>query len=301
MKSMKKTKSDGLKIALPNGSLEEGTIRLFGDANLGITKSSRAQNARIDGGFIREAKFVRPQIVPDLVASGAYELGICGADCIEESQADVVVLAELPYGRGTSPGRAKVVLVTSKTNPIQRIQDIAPGSVLLCEYPEITRRAFERLGIQVTIRFSHGSTEGLVPEPFEYGVCLTDTGASLGANGLKIVEVLFETRTALIANRDAVKWYDSEIKTITHLLVGTLDARSFVFLTMNVSRGKRSAVLRVLPALKRPTITKLVGGRTFSLGTVVSKSEQNQVIASILQAGATDVLVQPILQMVRSW
>lgn len=301
MKIMTETKPDGLKIALPNGSLEEGTLRLFKDANLEIRKSPRRHIARVDGGLIDVAKFVRPQIAPDLVANGTYHLGICGLDCVEESGAEVVVLAELPYGRGTSIGSAKVVLVASMDNSTRGIADVPAHSVVLSEYPNITRRAFAKFRIPVEIRFSYGSTEAHIPEDYTYGVCLTDTGDSLEANKLKVLSVLFESKTVLIANSVAMERFGNEITAVRHLLVGTLEARSYVFLTMNVSARKKAAVLKMLPALKQPTVTKLAGGQGYAIGTVVHRTEQNVVLMAVLRSGATDVLVQPILQMVRSW
>lgn len=311
----KNQKSVGLKIALPNGSLEEGTIRLFEEANLKIKKDPRKHDARIDDLLISLATFMRPQHIPSLVERGVYDVGICGSDYVEESGAAVCFVADLLYGRGTSNGLARIVLVTARRNPVERIENIEPGTIVLSEYPNITKRAFaSRLPIE--IRFSYGGTEAHIPRDYLYGVCLTDTGESLTANGLKIISELHKTRTVYIANMamhhlieklstgedeiyNGPKYRD--IMTLKYLLTGTLEARAFVFMTMNVTAAKKTAVLEVLPALKQPTVTRLADGGQFAIGTVVKRQEQTRVLADALHAGATDVLTQPLLQMVRSW
>lgn len=301
MKTMTKKKLDGLKIALPNGSLEEGTLRLFEDANLRIKKSPRRHVAHVDGTLISEAKFVRPQHIPDIVEGGAYGLGICGSDCIEESGARVTVLAELPFGRGTSIGRTKVVLVTSIDNPIRNMADVPAQAVVLSEYPNITRRAFEKLGIPVEIRFSYGSTEAHIPEDYGYGVCLTDTGDSLETNKLKILAVLFESKTVLIANPAAASSRASDIRSVKNILVGTLEARGRVLLKMNVPAAKKKAVLNLLPALMAPTLARLFDRKAFAIETVVLEENVNRIIDSVLRAGATGVVQVAVSKIIERW
>src|SRR3989338_9474313 len=227
---MIKKKTEGLKIALPNGSLEEGTMRLFEEANLKIKKDLRKHDAFVDGPLILRVTFMRPQHIPALVERGVYDVGICGSDCIEESETDVVLVAELPYGRGASSGAAKVVLVTSIENPVEAIEQVEPESVVLSEYPNITKRAFARHS-SVDIRFSYGGTEAHIPGDYRYGVCLTDTGASLKANGLKVIHTLLETHTCLITSREILsttaespKEHESKklVVALKHLLLGTL-------------------------------------------------------------------------------
>lgn len=294
-------KSIGLKIALPNGSLEENTRQLFKDANLAIRGESRKHDARVDNPLILRVTFMRPQHIPPLVAIGAYHLGICGADCVAEAGATVEPLAGLPYGRGESSGQARIVLVTAVDNPIQLVEDIPLDTLVLSEYPHITERFFTERQVGVEVRFSYGGTEAHVPRDYLYGVCLTDTGTSLAANGLKILATVFETSTVLIANKGIVVECRQEVTAIKHWLVGTLEARAVVFMVMNVMASKKEAVLKVLPALKQPTITQLADGQQFSIGTTVRKTEQNNVLTRALEAGATDVLIQPICQIVREW
>lgn len=295
-------KTDGLKIALPNGSLEEGTLRLFEDAGLRGRKSSRKHSAPVDGQLISEARFMRPQHIPDLVASGTYHLGICGSDCIKESGAEVATLAKLLYGRGTSNGCTKVVLVTSEDNPVQGVAEVPPGSLILSEYPNITQQPFAKLGVPVEIRFSYGSTEAHIPTDYQYGVCLTDTGESLEANSLKILAVFFESSTVLIANVSALRGEKAEsIKTVECLLTGVLSARGNVLLKMNVPAEKKEAVLAVLPALKTPTVALLADGSSFALETVVPRSDANRIIVEVAKAGAQSILQLPITKVIQNW
>ncbi|TSC57288.1 MAG: ATP phosphoribosyltransferase [Parcubacteria group bacterium Greene0416_79] len=308
-------KSVGLKVALPNGSLEEGTLSLFEEANLNICKSQRRHAARIDNPLISQATFMRPQHIPRLVAQGTYDVGICGLDCVEESEASVVRVAELPYGRGASNGAAKVVLVASTEDPAKAIEQVEGGSVVLSEYPNITRRAFA-LHQSIDIRFSYGGTEAHIPGDYRYGVCLTDTGASLTANGLKVIAELLTTCTTLIANMDAHHTHGklatgedeiyngprlNEIMTLKHLLTGTLEARARVFLIMNVSAERKDRLLQQLPALKTPTITSLSGGRYFSVGAAVRISELNQLIPRLFEHGAEDLIQMPVSKVIKKW
>ena len=307
---MRKQKSVGLKIALPNGSLEEGTMRLFEEANLKIFKDSRRHDAFIDDQLFSLVTFMRPQHIPRLVANGTYDVGICGLDCQFESSADNWVVAELPYGRGTSSGEAKVVLVTSRSNHAKSIEDVEEGSHILSEYPSLTKSIFKDRHTSVEIDFSYGGTEGHIPRDYKYGVCLSDTGASMAANGLKVIHTLLDTHTCLLANQDV--WTRSVnqqsdhpkkklVMTLNHLLMGTLDARRQVFLVMNVWKDNKDKLLEQLPSLKSPTVTPLAAGNNFSVGTVVFKSELNALIPNLLKNGAEDLLEMPITKSIRSW
>ena len=306
--------SEGLNIALPNGSLGEGTLRLFEEANLKIHKDPRRHDAHVDDPLISCITFMRPQHIPKLVEKGTYDIGICGVDCVEESGAHVCQVAELAYGRGNSKGTARIALVASKENPIEALENVEEGSVILSEYPNITKRAFRNTPVDVL--FSYGGTEAHIPRDYLYGVCLTDTGASLEANGLKIIAELFKTCTMLIANMELHhthyklstgedEVYDgpkyTEITALKHLLTGTLEARERVFLVMNVSAARKDGLLRQLPALKTPTITSLSGGDYFSVGAAVTVSELNQLIPRLFEHGAEDLIQMPVSKVIKRW
>ena len=293
---MKGNQKSKVSIALPTGSLEENVIRLFEEAYLRIKRNPRSQSARILSDLFSRVTFMRPQHMPKLVESGAYDLAICGFDCVMESEATVAVITPLSVGRGTSNGEARVVLVTDAS---QASGEVPEGSVILSEYPNITHGA---LGDKMDIRFSSGGTEGHIPSDYLYGVCLTDSGESLAQNGLKVQRVLLRTYTALIANISALSGEKAEaIKTVQYLLLSALQAREKVLLKMNVSAEKKCAVLAVLPALKTPTVSPLADGQSFAIETVVPREEANSLIIRVAQAGAEGILELPMTKMLPKW
>ena len=289
-------KSEGLNIALSNGSLEENIRKIFEEAYLRIEKDSRNHTARIRSSLFSRVTFMRPQHIPKLVENGTYDLGICGFDCVMESEATVAVVTKLLIGRGNSNGEAKVVLVTGGDD---HVAEIPAGAVVLSEYPDFTRRV---LCDSVEVRFSYGGTEAHIPGDYKHGVCLTDTGESLEKNGLKIQQVLLDTYTALIADISAWNGEKAEtIKAVRELLLGALAARERVLLKMNVSTEKKVEVLALLPALKKPTVSPLADGKSFAIETVVQKKEANGIIVKVAQAGAEGILVLPITSMIQGW
>jgi len=291
-----------LKIALPSGSLEEETLHLFKGAGLKIIRQPREQRVSIDHPRISEMVIMCPQHIPRLVEKGAYDVGICGWDWVLESGVSVKAVAELAYSRFTS-GKVEVVLFGSIDDPIQRASEIEEGSTILSEYPNYTRRFFEKLGIEVNIEFSHRTTEAHIPHDYKYGVCVSERGTTLIANRQKTIEVLFKSATTLIANREAIK--DPSKGEIIHilklLLVGTLEAREQVLLVMNVPADKKNAVLERLPALKKPTISELAGGDYFAINTVVALAQINLLIPDLLRHGAEDLIELPITKLIRHW
>ena len=289
-----------LSLALPKGSLEEQTYKLFDDANLTLHKPDRAYNPTINDPRISKVKILRPQEIPIYVASGDFDLGISGFDWVTESKADVIEIAELPYAK-TGAGIVKMVLAVSDKSSIQRAQDIAPGSRITTEFPNITRSFFEQLGIPVEIFFSYGATEAKVPDFMDALVDLTETGSTLRLNGLRIVETILESTTRLFTNR--ASWEDpakrEAIEAIRTLLLGAIEARGRVLLIMNTPAECLDAVIAQLPAMKRPTISQLHGSGDYSLTTVADKTNVNVLIPRLKAAGAEDILELPINKIVR--
>jgi len=289
-----------LSIALPKGSLEEQTLLLFGEADLSVRKSSRAYNPTIDDPRIARVKILRPQEIPLYVAEGHFDLGISGYDWVTESGADVVEVAELPYAK-TGTGVVKMVLAVCDDSPVRSAADIPPGSRITTEFPNVTRAFFERLGIPVEVSYSYGATEAKVPELMDALVDLTETGATLRHNGLRIVDVILESTTRLLANRAA--WEDPEKRTaieeIRTLLLGVIEARGRVLLSMNVPAASLDAVIAALPAMKRPTVGLLYGSDDYEVTTVADKATVNILIPALKAAGAEDILEMPIAKIVR--
>jgi ATP phosphoribosyltransferase len=291
-----------LSIALPNGSLEEGTVKLFEEANLKVLRAPRRHGAKIDDPRISRVTIMRPQHIPRLVEQGTYDLGVCGYDSVLESDAKVSILQQLCYSRRTLGG-VQVVLIGADNDTTSTPESVPPGSAILSEYPGWTKRFFEKLRIPVTVEFSYGGTEAHIPSDYRYGVCVTETGSSIVANGLRIIGKLFESNTVLIANQDVQ--LDEKKKEAIHvihlLLSGAQDARDEVLLIMNVSTADKEAVIKRVPALKEPTVSMLAHGKGYSISSVISRAKLNEVIPDLLKHGAQDLLELPISKVIRSW
>jgi ATP phosphoribosyltransferase len=289
-----------LSLAIPKGSLEEQTLLLFAQADLEVRKSSRAYSPTIDDPRISRVKVLRPQEIPLYVADGHFDLGISGHDWVTESGADVVEVAELPYAK-TGAGVVNMVLAVPDDSPIASARDIKPGSRISTEFPRVTAAYFEKLGIPVEVHFSYGATEAKVPELMDALVDLTETGSTLRRNGLKIVDVVLTSTTRLLANKAA--WADPEkrraIEEIRTLLLGVIEARGRVLLSMNVPKGSLDAVIAELPAMKRPTVSQLYGCEDYEITTVADKATVNVLIPRLKAAGAEDILEMPITKIVR--
>lgn len=289
-----------LSIALPKGSLQEQTLLLFSQADLEVKKSSREYNPVIDDPRLGKVKILRPQEIPVFVQDGYFDLGISGHDWVQESGADVIEVAELPYAK-TGTGVVNMVLAVPQDSPIESARDIAPGSRITTEFPKATRAFFEELGIPVEVHFSYGATEAKVPEMMDALVDLTETGSTLQRNGLKIIDTVLTSTTRLLANRAA--WEDPEkrreIEEVRTLLLGVIEARGRVLLSMNVPVGKLEDVIGVLPAMKKPTVNKLYGSEDYEITTVADKATVNILIPQLKNAGAEDILEMPISKIVR--
>lgn len=289
-----------LKIAIPKGSLEEQTLLLFSQADLEVKKSSRQYNPVIDDPRIEKVKILRPQEIPTYVTEGYFDLGIAGQDCISEADADVIEVADMPYAK-TGAGKLKMVIAVPNDSPIEKPRDIPPGSRVSAEFPRTTEKYFENLGIPVKVFFSYGATEAKVPELMDVIVDLTETGQTLRRNQLKIIGVIMESTTKMIANKDA--WADPDkrraIEEIKTLLLGVIEARGKVLLLMNVSKDRLDEVISALPAMKRPTVNQLHNSHYLEISTVVEKSQVNLLLPQLKARGAEDILEMEISKIIR--
>ncbi len=289
-----------LTIALPKGSLEEQTMLLFAQADLEVKKSSREYNPTISDPRVGKVKILRPQEIPVFVQDGDFDLGISGFDWVTETGADVVEVADMPYAK-TGTGLVSMVLAVPDDSTVQSAADIAPGSRITTEFPNVTRRYFEELGIPVEVFFSYGATEAKVPDMMDALVDLTETGSTLRRNGLKIVDTVLTSTTRLLANKAA--WADPlkrrEIEEIRTLLLGVIEARGRVLLSMNVPESRLAEVIAALPAMKHPTVAKLYGSDDLEVTTVADKAGVNILIPQLKAAGAEDILEMPISKIVR--
>ncbi len=289
-----------LSLALPKGSLEEQTLLLFSQADIAIKKSSREYNPTCEDPRIDRVKILRPQEIPLYVEQGYFDLGISGHDWVRESGADVVEIAALPYAK-TGTGVVNMVLAVPQESSISSARDIAAGSRITTEFPKTTKAFFDDLGIDVEVHFSYGATEAKVPEMMDALVDLTETGSTLRRNGLKIVDTILKSTTRLFTSHEA--WADGdkrrEIEEIRTLLLGVIEARGRVLLSLNVPHDRLEDVIAELPAMKRPTVNKLYGSEDYEITTVADKCGVNVLIPRLKAAGAEDILELPITKIVR--
>lgn len=292
-----------LRVVLPKGSLERATLELFAQADLGVSRSSDVDyRGSIDDPRVSEVKILRPQEIPRYVAEGLFDLGITGRDWIEETGAEVVSLGELQYSKATARP-IKVVLAVAEDSPVRSIADLAErGEVVRVstEYPELTRRYLETNGVKAEVMLSYGATEAKIPDIADAVVEITETGRALRAAKLRVIETILLSYTELIANPAA--YADPERRHAMYqvhtLLEGTLEARGKVLVKLNVSEGQLPDVIRLLPSMKSPTVSKLFGGDAFAVETVVPKARINTLIPALKDAGASDIIEIPLAKIV---
>ena len=289
-----------IDIVIPKGSLEEQTLLLFKQADLPIKKTDREYNPKINDPRISRVKILRPQEIAKYVEQGYFDLGITGRDWIRESDSDVVEVADLPYSK-QGAGNVKIVIaVPQQDDSIKSASDIKPNSRVSTEYPNMTQAFFDKLGIPVEIFFSYGATEAKVPELVDVVVDLTETGSTLRKNGLKIVDVIAESSTKLVANKRA--WENPKkrkaIEEIKTLLLAVIEARGKVLIDLNVHGDNLDAVVEALPSMKNPTVSKLYKSDFYAVETVVDKSEINILIPKLKSLGAEDILEMDISKIV---
>ena len=289
-----------LKIVLPKGSLEKATLELFESADLPVVRSSSVDyKATIDDPRIDEVRILRPQEIPRYVSDGLFDLGVTGRDWIEETGSDVVSLGELHYSKATARP-VKIVVAVLADSPFTRVEDLPQGVRVSSEYPELTRRFFEKKGIDADVRLSYGATEAKVPDIVDCIVDLTETGRALRAAGLKVIDTILTSYTELIANpesrSDPAKAH--AMAQIQTLLSGTLEARGKVLVKLNVSAADLDGVIALVPSMKSPTVSKLFGEDGFAVETVVPKATINTLIPALKDAGATDIIELPLSKIV---
>ena len=289
-----------LKLVLPKGSLEKATLELFDAADLSVSRSSEVDyKASIDDPRIDEVRILRPQEIPSYVADGLFDLGITGRDWIEETASDVVSLGELSYSKATSKP-FRIVVAIPAGSPVERVEDLPQGVRVSSEYPELTRRFFEKKGIDADIRLSYGATEAKVPDIVDCIVDGTETGRALRAAGLKILDTIVTSYTELIANPAS---YNDPTKAhamgqLLTLLQGTLEARGKVLVKLNVGAAQLDAVIALVPSMKSPTVSELFGEDGFAVETVVPKNTINTLIPALKDAGATDIIELPLAKII---
>ena len=289
-----------LSLVLPKGSLEKATLELFDAADLAVRRGSdRDYRASVDDPRIDRVMFLRPQEIPRYVEQGLFDLGITGRDWITETASAVESVCELEYSKATA-NPVRVILAVPNEHPAKSASELEDGVRVSTEYPELTRRFFADAGVKAKIVPSYGATEAKVPDIVDAIVDVTETGSSLRAHGLRILDTLLVSRTELVANPDSYADADKRaaMEDIALLLQGAIRARGQVLLKLNVAESDLEAVLDLLPAMASPTVTHLAHSDMSAVETVVSKRGVNTLIPALKAAGARDILELPISKIV---
>jgi ATP phosphoribosyltransferase len=289
-----------LRLVIPKGSLEAQTLRLFEEADLRVRRGSeRDYHGTIEDDRIERVSLLRPQEIPMYVQDGLFDLGITGQDWIAETGADVEVLTTLSYAKSGTGHGTKIVLAVPGDHPANRAREMPAGSRISTEFEHLTRRYFEDLGIPVKVVWSFGATEAKVPEIVDAIVDITETGSTLRAHGMKIIETLMTSEPVLVANRESASDPEKRgaMDDIVTLLLGALRAEGRVLIKLNVSEADLAAVLEAVPAMKSPTVSRLQEGG-YAIETVAEKRQVNTLIPLLKARGATDILELPISKIV---
>jgi ATP phosphoribosyltransferase len=287
-----------IKLGIPKGSLEQATVQLFAQAGWEIRSSSRNYFPTIDDPEIRCA-LVRAQEMATYVAAGVLDLGLTGLDWILESGADVAEVCELVYSK-SSDQPARWVLVVPQDSPIQRVEDLE-GKRVATELVQFTRRYLQERGVNATVEFSWGATEGKAAEGLVDAIVeITETGSTIRAHGLRIVCDLLQTHTRLVANRAALAdpWKRAKIEQVALLLQAALNARHKVVLSMNVPAESLDAVVALLPSLHAPTVNHLYDRAWVAVETVVDSRQVRDLIPRLRAAGAEGILEYALRKIV---
>ena len=291
------SESNKLKLGIPKGSLQDATIALFDRAGWHILANGRSYFPTIDDPEI-ECMLVRAQEMARYVEHGALDAGLTGNDWVLENEADVERITSLTYSK-QSRTRVKWVLAVPEDSPYQRPEDLA-GKIIATELVEFTKRYFASRNIAVKVEFSWGATEVKPPTLADAIVEVTETGSSLKANRLRIIETLMESETQLIANRAAYAdaWKREKISNISLMLNAAMAAQDRVGLMLNVQKTDLTDVLNVLPALNSPTVSHLSDAEWVAVNTILEEREVRDVIPRLKAAGATGIVEYPLSKVV---
>ncbi|HEV3279024.1 MAG TPA: ATP phosphoribosyltransferase [Terriglobia bacterium] len=286
-----------LKLGIPKGSLETATIDLFRRAGFNITTSSRSYFPAIDDPEI-ECMLIRAQEMARYVEDGVLDAGLTGRDWVAETGATVATIADLIYAK-QSFGKVRWVLAAPEGSPFKSVKDLE-GKVIATELVETTRKYLAANGVHAKVEFSWGATEVKPPELADAIVEVTETGSSLRANKLRIIETVLESNTQLIANCDSMKdeWKRRKTEDVRMLLEGAINALGKAGLMLNVHRDDLAKVLGVLPALKRPTISPLSDEEWLAVNTILDEAAVRSLIPRLKEAGAQGIVEYPLNKIV---
>ena len=282
-----------LKLGLPKGSLQESTFDLLSKAGFHFSVSSRSYFPSIDDDELT-AMLVRAQEMARYVEDGVFDAGITGLDWIAETEADVHVVADLVYSKA-SMRPVRWVLAVPEDSDIQSVHDLE-GKRIATEVVNLTRRWLKEHGVTADVEFSWGATEVKCPDLVDAIVEVTETGNSLRANNLRIAEVLLKSNTQLVANKQAWEdpWKRRKIENIALLMEGAIRAEGRVGLKLNARKEDVNAIVKLLPALRNPTVSPLFANDWVAIETVIEERQVRRLIPELKRAGAEGILEYPI-------
>ena len=286
-----------LKIGLPKGSLQESTFALFRKAGYVFSVSSRSYFPTTDDDEI-EAMLVRAQEVARYVEDGVFDVGLTGKDWILENGADVHEVMDLCYSK-QSMRPCRWVLAVPESSPIRSVEDLE-GKLVATEAVKLTEKYLADHGVRATVEFSWGATEVKTPDLVDAIVEITETGSSLRANNLRVVDTLLTTTPRLIVNRESWKdpWKRQKVENIALLLGGALVAEGKVGLKLNCPRDNVDQVSAILPSMKNPTISRLSDESWVALETILEERQVKSIIPALKQAGACDLIEYPLNKVI---
>jgi ATP phosphoribosyltransferase len=286
-----------LKIAIPKGSLQEYTLKILQKAGFNFSISERSYFPSIDDEEI-EAMIIRAQEIARYVEDGIFDIGITGKDWILESGSSVVEVKDLIYSK-QSFRPVKWVLAVPEDSKIKSVKDLE-GKRIATEVVNITKRYLKKNNVKATVEFSWGATEVKAPELVDAIVEVTETGRSLRANKLRIVDVVLESTTKIIANKESWRndWKKEKIENIAVLVEGAILAEKMVGLKMNVSKKDLNSIIKILPAMKNPTISPLYDSEWVAIEIIIDESEVRKIIPEIKKKGARDIIEYPLNKVI---
>lgn len=293
---MLKSSPNILRLGIPKGSLQDSTVDLFAKAGWKISVNDRSYFPGIDDPTI-EAVMFRAQEMSRYVEDGVIDVGLTGSDWVQENKSDVHEVCELVYSKATAKP-ARWVLCVPNESPITKPEEL-DGGVIATELVGVTKRYFEQKGIKVKVEFSWGATE-VKARLLDAIVDITETGSSIKANNLKIIDTLLTSTTRFIANKKT--WADpakrEKIENIALLLQGAINAREKVGLKLNAPKDKLEAIVKLLPAEKSPTISSLADGAWVAVEVIVEEKQQRELIPKLKRAGATGIISYPLNKVI---
>lgn len=286
-----------IRIGIPKGSLQESTLELFKKAGFNFKSTERSYFLNSDDEEI-EAMLIRAQEMARYVEDGVFDAGLTGKDWILENKADVVEVADLIYSKQTMQ-KVKWVLAAPISSKIKSVKDLA-GKRIATEVVNITKDYLKRNNVKANVEFSWGATEAKAPDLVDAIVEVTETGSSLKANKLKIIDVVLESNTKLIANKNSYKdkWKREKIQSIALLLNAAIEAEWKVGLKLNVETKNLNKILKILPAITSPTVSQLSNKKWVALETIIDENIVKRIIPALKKAGAAGIIEYPLNKVI---